>query len=480
MLLKGNYLFSHTLYIDKRVTIKSYHSNRRATIKDANKESSKCAFTLTEGAVLRVASIDFESVGVACMKGPSEIFLDDCIVEHVKGDVVGVSTLGRVSISLLNTSISESVAVVMSSFERNSPDGSSLSIKNCSFINISKMKLVGLSLVQITRSVFRGDIGGSSRPLDVLFSKVIEIRYCNFFGQSFNGPIQVSFSTTITIAHCNFWNISSQSYNGYNMWGQSAIWVDKAKNVKIEDCNFKDIQFKENPGSILLSRIEKAVVSHCVFANSSSRDAVGGAMKLENGFYRTTNYIIHNCVFVNNFANTKSGYDSGGCGGAIHVHKRLNHKDDISVRIDHCQFVNNTAQKVGGAIYAITDDMKPKEFGIQLSISNSVLSYNEASVLGKAVYFKGNKLDLRNISVDGPEEKTNPHLYLEGEHVKMEMIRIKLQRPSSVQSNMALNGLRITSSTLLMKNLKYLCPINFNVEVKNMSYAPFQGGETEK
>ena len=170
-----------------------------------------------------------------------------------------------------------------------------------------------------------------------------------------------------TIINCNF-----TDNNGGYYGGAAYFWKDGI----IENCNFID-NSAQNGGSIYVHGVGE--VNNSNFTDNNAR--TGGAIEFWNmGTVKNSNFKnntgvfsggaiycnnqirIDNCNFVNNSAEENAG-------GAVYIYG--------NGEVNNCNFANNTASSYGGAIY----------FNIKGTVENCNFANNTASSYGGAIYF---------------------------------------------------------------------------------------------
>jgi len=137
-----------------------------------------------------------------------------------------------------------------------------------------------------------------------------------------------------------------------------ALNISNTSNLIIEDCVFKD-NFASEAGGAIACYNSNPQIERCTFLNSES--VSGGAIWLN-----FSSPIINECTLYKAKATN---------GGAIYC-------DNSSPNITNCKISNNFASQNGGAIYSINKSNP--------TIVNSILCNNEASGTGGGIYSETN------------------------------------------------------------------------------------------
>ena len=130
---------------------------------------------------------------------------------------------------------------------------------------------------------------------------------------------------------------------------------------------------------------DNVVLKNIIFTNGNSKGNSGGVLLI-----RASNTVIENCTFKN----SKDVY-----GGAIYITEKtkVDNKALTGTKINNCKFESNTAEKGGGAIYAL---------GKGNTITNSKFTSNKADGMGGAVQIANNNNKIINNTFTSNSAKT--------------------------------------------------------------------------
>ena len=130
---------------------------------------------------------------------------------------------------------------------------------------------------------------------------------------------------------------------------------------------------------------DNVVLKNIIFTNGNSKGNSGGVLLI-----RASNTVIENCTFKN----SKDVY-----GGAIYITEKtkVDNKALTGTKINNCKFESNTAEKGGGAIYAL---------GKGNTITNSKFTSNKADGMGGAVQIANNNNKIMNNTFTSNSAKT--------------------------------------------------------------------------
>ena len=122
---------------------------------------------------------------------------------------------------------------------------------------------------------------------------------------------------------------------------------------------------------------DNVVLKNIKFINGNREGRSGG-----NLLIYASNTVIENCTFEN----SKAAY-----GGAIYINDKTNpdNKAITGTKINNCKFESNTAEKSGGAIYALSKGN---------TITNSKFTNNKANEMGGAIHIKGDENNFGKIN----------------------------------------------------------------------------------
>ena len=190
-----------------------------------------------------------------------------------------------------------------------------------------------------------------------------------------NGTIRFVSATELYIEHLGFVGANVGPQNS----SHRGLIIDSAHDVYINDCYFMDFELL-NPAETSIVKIvtQTATIESALFMNNTGR-----ALHVEAG-----DVYITNSVFTRNdggavdiqssnslINNTEFNYNSAESGGAVEV-------GSGAVVITRCNFTNNKAVQLGGAISV--------DSGSSVSIFNCELTKNSAEESGAIGVFSGN------------------------------------------------------------------------------------------
>ena len=130
---------------------------------------------------------------------------------------------------------------------------------------------------------------------------------------------------------------------------------------------------------------DNVILKNIIFINGNAKGNGGGVLLI-----RASNTVIENCTFKN----SKDEY-----GGAIYITEKtkVDNKAITGTKINNCKFESNTAEKGGGAIYAL---------GKGNTITNSKFTSNKANAMGGAVQIANNNNKIINNTFTSNSAKT--------------------------------------------------------------------------
>ena len=182
---------------------------------------------------------------------------------------------------------------------------------------------------------------------------------CNCEGNNASSGGAVYLTSNVKNPHFNDCNFTSNSVSSIvDQWGNirggegGAVNID-SNNTIIENSVFKDNN-ATNVGGAIYSNSVGNEIRYCNFTGNNAGD--GGAIQLGD---KNSDFGIEHSIFENNYAHaTKNGqYDiddngngipryDGGNGGAINTQNW----NEVNQNILNVTFINNTADKAGGAV----------------------------------------------------------------------------------------------------------------------------------
>ena len=149
------------------------------------------------------------------------------------------------------------------------------------------------------------------------------------------------------------------------------LYMDKAFIKLNEDIHLENYERDFYEGGIELD-IDNLIID-------GNGHTIDGTDKSRIFIISGTNITLKNITFKNGYAYDNHQYHFNNFGGAIRINNNIN------TTIENCEFIKNTAQKSGGAIYNNKGE---------LTITNSTLSKNNAELHGGAIYNNGGELTI--------------------------------------------------------------------------------------
>ena len=186
--------------------------------------------------------------------------------------------------------------------------------------------------------------------------------------------------------------------------GGAIMWT--GSNGTVDDCNFINNTAAQRGGSVFLRGVEgRAICDNNTFKNShfenNSAGTNGGAIDWYQG---ATNGAIENSTFEHNVANRSAGavFWNGDTGKIVSSNFTNNYVTGTNINpdnnntsnggaimwlgsnglVDDCIFVNNTAPRLGGAVYLEASSFGSAE---NTTFSNSYFENNTAGINGGAI-----------------------------------------------------------------------------------------------
>ncbi|WP_366443374.1 right-handed parallel beta-helix repeat-containing protein, partial [uncultured Methanobrevibacter sp.] len=181
----------------------------------------------------------------------------------------------------------------------------------------------------VINSNFRGNNATTKKGGAVYFTGQGTVTGCNFTSNSASEGGAVYFENDGTVTYCNFTDNSVSGYAG-------AIYFKYTGMVN--NSNFTNNIADKGNGAIYFS--DPGSVDNSNFIHNIAKDGDGGAVY----FKRSGN--VTNSNFINNTALTLP-QKTNGRGGAIN----FNNSDNAVGRVENCNFNNNSAKFIAGAIY---------------------------------------------------------------------------------------------------------------------------------
>ena len=230
----------------------------------------------------------------------------------------------------------------------------------------------------------------------------------SYIGDNSSNPREIHFVAILvednakagfTLENITFKYIKS-IYSPQSMDGIFIQMGGKINNI-IKNCQFYDVVAKSGHATIVYLKKGSAILDNCSFINCTSN--YGVVSIYDPITVKSTNMIVRNCYFENNYAETEPGCINN-CGkltvynttfiknrsfwwaGAIHTHNHGN------TTIYDSKFIENVAGWNGGALYTYS----------YLQIYNSI--------------FIGNNCTTNNGggAIGACDYQSNPHIYIEG------------------------------------------------------------------
>ena len=202
----------------------------------------------------------------------------------------------------------------------------------------------------------------------------------------------------ISLENITFKNIIS--INPIRQMDGIFIQMGGNKNNIIKNCNFNNVIAKNGHATIIYLKRGAAVLDNCSFINCTSN--YGVVSVYDPNSVKSTDMVVRNCYFENNYANTEPGCINN-CGkltvynttffknrsfwwaGAIHTHSSGN------TTIYDSNFTDNVAGWNGGALYTYSY----LQIYNSVFIGNNCTTNNGGGAIGACAY------------------QSNPHIYIE-------------------------------------------------------------------
>ena len=247
-------------------------------------------------------------------------------------------------------------------------------IDDCEFINNTAALNAGAifishNTISVLNSIFKNNTAHSQAGgIYVYYGKKSVIQYCEFTGNK---------------ALANLTSEKPESYGG-------AIRTYNAENTTIDNCNFTENRVNHNAGGAIESHGINIAISNCNFYNNSA-DSDGGAIySHDKGLINITG-----CNFTNNYVSMINEKTPIKSGGAILINQR-DQDGKLTATISKCNFINNTAPMIGGALVLRTNT-NPK-WGIFYSNVTDCTFIGNNATWGSALYlYVDARVNLTNI-----------------------------------------------------------------------------------
>ena len=248
-----------------------------------------------------------------------------------------------------------------------------------------------------------------------------------------------AYYNNIDIINSNFTNNKDLASNN---WGGSAIGVNKATDVNIQDSRF-DSNVARSNGAVIFDLCSDVVFNACNFTNNNVTKSAGAVYFANIREGKDKSVSFENCVFINNIAELDAGAIYSGSKGAYIASSNftknsarngaaivLMDTSDVfkcnfenntasgngtiwvngiqsTTDIEHSRFIGNKAYNGAGVYHAVTTIGAPRLF-----ISWSDFINNTASHNGGAVYYmfdQGNEIyrDYNNFDGRGEIDHNN-------------------------------------------------------------------------
>ncbi|WP_295113878.1 CARDB domain-containing protein [uncultured Methanobrevibacter sp.] len=186
--------------------------------------------------------------------------------------------------------------------------------------------------------------------------------------------------------------------------GGAIMWT--GSNGTVDDCNFINNTANQRGGAVFLRSVEgRAPCDNNTFKNSHFEDNTAGTNGGAIDWYQgATNGAIENSTFEHNVANRSAGavFWNGNTGKIVSSNFTNNYVTGTNVNpdnnntgnggaimwlgsnglVDDCIFVNNTAPRLGGAVYLEASSFGSAE---NTTFSNSYFENNAAGINGGAI-----------------------------------------------------------------------------------------------
>ena len=227
------------------------------------------------------------------------------------------------------------------------------------------------------------------------------ISNCSFINNTAahcGGAIASTHINGLTVEKCNFIE-NKATYHGAaaepGSYGGAIRLINGLENCKIVDCNFTKNAAMNNAGGAIEIASEKdnseLVIENCNF-DSNQAYSDGGAI-----YSHSIGTIdILNCNFTNNSVND---YATCRSGGAILLNMKSNTDNAYRANITGCNFINNTAPYMGGALVVRSNQWNNGNYGaaFHTNVTNCTFIGNEAP-WGSAIFvYTHASLQLENV-----------------------------------------------------------------------------------
>jgi len=383
MLADGTFSGSDNRNIEidsKSLTFRSTSGNPNQCIIDC--ESKGRAFTITDCETITLIGITIKN-GSVIDKGGAVYCHNSCFTARN---------------CLFSKNVSSSHGGAVYSYSNSTTEKILLSFVNCSFTtNRAKNIGGGVSINSCYSSFidchFTDNSAYNGGGVHISSSKTSSFNGCEFQNNSASGAGGgVNVANPATFSHCDFLgNHSTHS-------GGAAYVFYNSHQTTFSDCLFSNNEAKDNGGAIVTSSPK---IERCIFAaNSSKATTKGGGGAL----YLSSKAVVVNSFFCLNTA--------AADGGAVRINTYYPPPDPFST-FTNCTFVQNTANRNGGALWCDIPNNLSKDV---LSMKNCIL-WDDKAVTGDEIYEDGQSMVVTYSDIAGGHAGTgnldvDPHLLL--------------------------------------------------------------------